>query len=77
MNGANVQSDWQVGSPIAFSGELLGKPYQDHGTVLASEPGRRIAYSHWSELSRRPDTPDVRSIVSISIEPWRTPRSSP
>ena len=38
MMGSRVETDWKPGSPIIWSGEWEGKPYQDKGKVLAAEP---------------------------------------
>jgi uncharacterized protein YndB with AHSA1/START domain len=56
--GAEVETDWQVGSPITWSGEWEGKPYQDKGEILAVEPGRLLTLTHWSPLTGQPDVPE-------------------
>jgi uncharacterized protein YndB with AHSA1/START domain len=54
MGGAHVESTWQHGGAISFTGTLHGRPYQDRGTVLACEPEQLLRYNHWSALSRLP-----------------------
>jgi len=49
--GAEVETDWQVGSPITFKGAWDGKHYEDKGEILAFEPERKLAYSHLSPMS--------------------------
>jgi uncharacterized protein YndB with AHSA1/START domain len=66
--GTDLQTDWQVGSPISFSGEWEGKPYEDLGTVEAFEPERHLSYTHWSPLSGMPDTLENRHLVSYDLE---------
>ncbi|MGH8957755.1 MAG: SRPBCC domain-containing protein [Acidimicrobiia bacterium] len=39
--GAAVATDWQVGSPITWSGEWKGKSFADKGEILVVEPERR------------------------------------
>ena len=56
--GAEVDTDWQVGSPITWSGEWEGKPYQDKGKILAVEPGRLLSFTHFSPLTGQPDVPE-------------------
>lgn len=56
MMGATLETDWQIGHPVAWSGEYQGKPYRDTGVVKLFEPGRRLAYTHWSPLSGHPDS---------------------
>ena len=51
MFGADVASDWRVGSRITWSGEFQGKPYKDTGQVLEAVTGRRLVYSHVSGSS--------------------------
>ncbi|MEV4260478.1 SRPBCC family protein [Kribbella sp. NPDC049584] len=56
--GAEVETDWQVGSPITWSGEWEGKPYQDKGEILAVDPGRLLKLTHYSPLTGQPDVPE-------------------
>ena len=42
MFGSRVETDWQVGSPITWSGEFEGRPFEDHGTVVAVQPGQLL-----------------------------------
>jgi uncharacterized protein YndB with AHSA1/START domain len=66
--GAEVQTDWQVGSPITFKGELDGKAFEDKGEILEVEPERKLAYSHWSPSSGKPDTPENYHVVAITLD---------
>jgi uncharacterized protein YndB with AHSA1/START domain len=65
--GTDVVSDWKVGSPIIFKGEWQGKTYKDKGVILRLEPERLIQYSHWSNLSGLPDTPENYHIVTFEL----------
>ncbi|MEU4191442.1 SRPBCC domain-containing protein [Kribbella sp. NPDC026611] len=56
--GAEVATDWQVGSPITWTGEWEGKPYQDKGEILAVEPERLLELTHYSPLTGQPDVPE-------------------
>jgi uncharacterized protein YndB with AHSA1/START domain len=56
--GAEVETDWQVGSPITWSGEWEGKPYQDKGEILEIEPSRLLKLTHFSPLTGQPDVPE-------------------
>jgi uncharacterized protein YndB with AHSA1/START domain len=67
--GADVESDWKVGSPITMSGEYKGKSYQDKGEILVSEPEAKLAFSHWSALSGSADAPDNYHVVSFDLAP--------
>ncbi|NUS95069.1 MAG: SRPBCC domain-containing protein [Nocardia sp.] len=58
MFGAEVRTDWRVGSAIVWKGEYQGRPYEDRGTILAVEPGRLLRMTHFSPLGGLPDVPE-------------------
>jgi hypothetical protein len=37
--------------------------------VKSFEPGRRLAFTHWSPLAGKPDLPEHRHTVTIRLEP--------
>ncbi len=67
--GAEVETDWQVGSPITFKGEWDGKPYEDKGEILVFEPERKLAYSHFSPTTGKPDAPENYHMVEVMDAP--------
>ena len=48
MMGADVETDWKVGSPITMKGEFNGKAFEDKGEVRSFEPGKKLSYTHQS-----------------------------
>lgn len=68
MFGADVVSDWRVGSPIIWRGVWQGRPFEDRGTILRLEEGRLLEYSHFSPLSGRPDAPENYHRVTIRLD---------
>ena len=64
-----VSSTWQVGEPISFAGHWDGVDYQDHGTLLAFEPGLLLRYSYWSVHWQVPDAPENYSRAEFRLEP--------
>lgn len=58
MYGTVMETSWEVGSPITWSGEWEGKSYQDKGTVLEVVPQQRLVMTYWSSISGRPDRPE-------------------
>jgi uncharacterized protein YndB with AHSA1/START domain len=58
MMGSRVETTWEPGSPITWSGEMDGRSYQDRGKVLEVEPGQRLAVTHWSPLAGEEDAPE-------------------
>ena len=67
--GADVESNWEVGEPVRMRGEYNGKRYEDKGEILVAEPGRRLAFSHWSAMSGAPDAPENYHVVTFDLAP--------
>jgi uncharacterized protein YndB with AHSA1/START domain len=65
--GTEVESDWQVGSPVTYRGEWEGTPYEDRGTVLQSEPPNLLVTSYFSPGSGLPDVPENHQHVTYRI----------
>ncbi len=56
--GTEQRSDWRPGSPITWSGDYDGKPYEDKGTVVGVDEPHRFEVTHWSPLSGTEDVPE-------------------
>ncbi len=67
--GTNMNTTWEVGSPITYSGEWEGKPYEDKGTVLEVIPGKKIVTTYWSSASGVADLPENYKTVTYEIFP--------
>jgi len=67
MFGATVSSSFKEGSPITWNGEWKGRPFEDKGKILKVEPGRLLAYSHYSPLTGKPDRPENYHTVTIEL----------
>jgi len=65
--GTEVTTDWQVGSPITYTGEWEGKTYEDKGKILQIEPGKLIVSTFWSSLSGLPDVPENYKTVRYEL----------
>lgn len=63
-----METDWQVGSPITWSGEYEGKKYRDHGTILEVQPGRLLRHTHFSPLGGREDVPENYHTLRYLLE---------
>lgn len=53
--GAEIVTDWKVGSPITLKGEFNGNKYEEKGVLLNVEPNTQLQYSHWSNFDGLPD----------------------
>ena len=69
MHGTRTVSDWQVGSPILWRGEWQGRAYEDKGEILALEPNRRFAATHWSPLTGDADVPENYHHLTYQLAP--------
>jgi uncharacterized protein YndB with AHSA1/START domain len=66
--GTRVETDWAVGSPITYSGEWEGKPYQDKGTILEIDEPNLIVSTFFSALRGKPDVPENYQNVTYRID---------
>ena len=58
MMGAEVSTDWQVGSPITWRGEMDGRGYEDKGEVLEVDEPNLLSVTHYSPLMGQADEPE-------------------
>jgi uncharacterized protein YndB with AHSA1/START domain len=65
--GTDAESDWKKGSSVRFRGEWEGKPYEDKGTVLESDPPRLLKYNYWSSFSGKADVPENYANVTYQL----------
>ena len=69
MFGAEVVSDWHVGSPIRWKGEWEGKTFEDKGEVIEVDPPRRLVVTHFSPMSGDRDVPENYHRVTYALDP--------
>ena len=67
LYGADLVTDWHVGSPLVFRGEFEGQLWQDKGTVLTWEPPVRLAYSYYSGTCGLDDQPENYATVIYEL----------
>ncbi len=67
MFGTQVQTDWKPGSPITWKGEWKDQPYEDKGQIVAIEPHKKLAYTHYSPLTGQDDIPENYHTVTINL----------
>ena len=63
-----ILTDWVVNGPIVVRG-LHNGSFENRGTVLCFEPGRRLRYTHLSSVSRLPDHPDNHTVIDFALAP--------
>lgn len=67
--GADVVTDWKVGSPIRMKGEFKGTGYEDKGDIVTFDEQRRLSFSHWSAMSGQADTPANYHLLTFDLVP--------
>jgi uncharacterized protein YndB with AHSA1/START domain len=67
MFGAEVYTNWEVGRPIRWKGEVDGTPFEDKGVVLTCDRPKTLRFSHFSPLSGVPDVPENYHTVTIDL----------
>ena len=69
MVGTEVSSDWRVGSPITWRGEMDGRSYEDKGEILAVDEPTRLSMTHYSPLMGQADEPENYHTVTYDLAP--------
>ncbi|HEX6429322.1 MAG TPA: SRPBCC domain-containing protein [Niastella sp.] len=70
--GVQMITDWQPGSPIAFTFVYKDKEVKDKGTLLQFEPEKTLSYTYWSIFSATEDSPENYSEITLTITPNET-----
>lgn len=66
--GTEVETTWEPGSPITWSGEYDGRPYEDKGEVVEVVPEERLVVTHFSPLSGQEDVPENYHRLTYQLE---------
>ena len=70
--GADIESEWKLGSRIVWRGEWEGRSFEDHGRVIELEEPHRIVLTHFSPLSGQPDVPENYHTLRFELVETRT-----
>jgi uncharacterized protein YndB with AHSA1/START domain len=54
MMGADVKSDWKVGSELSYTGTYQGKPYEEGGVIRRIEPEKVLQATHFTKTPGKP-----------------------
>jgi uncharacterized protein YndB with AHSA1/START domain len=69
MPGTTVETTWEEGAPITWSGEYDGRAYQDKGQVLTVEEQRLLSMTHYSPLMGTDDVPENYHRLVYTLTP--------
>ena len=67
--GADVETSWRIGTPIFWRGDWKGQKFEDKGVIKAFAPEKKVSFTHWSPLSKVPDTPEHYHAVTFDLKP--------
>ena len=67
LMGADVHTNWKVGSPLVYTGEYQGKPYEEKGIIRQIEPEKILQATHFSKSSGKEDKPENYSLVTWKL----------
>ena len=67
--GADVETNWRIGTPIFWRGDWKGTKFEDKGVIKTFAPGKKLSFTHWSPLSKVPDTPEHYHTVTFDLAP--------
>ena len=65
--GSEVETDWEEGHPIKFRGEYKGQAYEDKGEIKQVDKEHSLSFTHWSEMSGKPDEPENYATVTYAL----------
>jgi uncharacterized protein YndB with AHSA1/START domain len=68
LMGANVKSDWKVGSSLTYTGEYRGKAFEEKGVIQKIVPERVLQATHFSSMSGKEDRPENYALVTWELE---------
>ncbi len=69
MQGSQVTTTWEVGSPITWDGEYDGHTYQDKGEVLTHDEPNVLSMTHYSPMMGEPDEPESYHTLVYTLTP--------
>jgi uncharacterized protein YndB with AHSA1/START domain len=67
MFGSTVETDWQPGSPITWTGKYKGQSYRDKGVIITVDPPRLLEVTHFSPMSGAEDVPENYHLLRYTL----------
>ncbi|HEX4340944.1 MAG TPA: SRPBCC family protein [Polyangiaceae bacterium] len=68
LMGADVHTDWKVGSPLEYTGSYQGKPFKEKGTIKKVEKNKVLQATHFSTTSGKEDKPENYALVTWHLD---------
>jgi uncharacterized protein YndB with AHSA1/START domain len=70
LGGSHVDTTWEVGSLITWTGEYDGHAYRDSGEVLIFDEPHVLSVTHYSPLMGQEDRPENYHTLVYTITPY-------
>ena len=67
MMGADVKSDWKVGSPLTYTGTYKDKPFEEKGVIKKIERNKLLQATHFSTTSGKEDKLENYALVTWEL----------
>ena len=61
-------TDWKVGSPVVWRGELGGMKFEDKGRILENNHGNLLKFEYWSSFGGYDDVPENYSVITYTLD---------
>lgn len=65
--GTEINTDWEKGSPVRFTGTWEGITYEDKGFILEIEKEKIFKHSYWSSFWGTDYNPEDFSIITYEL----------
>ena len=59
--------DWRPAAPIVMRGYVKARRFEDRGQIIAIQPGQRLRFGHWSQLSGLPNSPENYTLITLNL----------
>ncbi|MEQ1734096.1 MAG: SRPBCC domain-containing protein [Bacteroidia bacterium] len=66
--GSHTESDWLIGSPITWSGEMHGTKFQNKGKILEINVNHLLKFTYWSGMGGDADLPENYSEITYTLK---------
>lgn|SRR5690606_15532775 len=66
--GARLETTWEPGTDIRFSGTWEGVAYSDKGVVQVNDEPELLKFSYWSSFWEADDRPDEYCFITFRIQ---------
>lgn len=66
--GTDMETTWEIESPITYKGEWQGTTYEDKGQVLEFEQDKKIVTTYFSSMSGQDDEAANYQLVTYEVD---------